>query len=48
MIWTPTMSLRFIKRYASDEKIMFILQQMWVSSDGFTEWRDIPLVEYYD
>ena len=49
MNWTPTMSLRFVKSYASDgETIIHILQQMWVrDGDGFIDWRAVPLTDYY-
>ncbi len=45
---TPTMNLRFVKRWVSDERSALILQQMFVPKDRNAHdsfWQDIPISE---
>lgn len=48
-VWGATIELRFIRRteYLSEQtgRVVHILQQKWMSTDGDCEWRDVPLVE---
>jgi hypothetical protein len=43
--WHPTSVLRFRKDYTNNQMTSYkkVLQQMWQSSTGIQEWRDVPL-----
>ena len=52
-IWTCTSRLRFVEREYLDRpadclygtvRVKQILQQLWVTSTGVQEWRDVPSV----
>jgi len=53
-IWTPTFNLRWIYRLETIKDVfgqhtttgtnLKVLQQCFISDNGETEWRDIPIV----
>ena len=47
--WQATTELRVQRRYQylSDQtgRYQYVVQQCWRSSEGITEWRDLPVVD---